>query len=233
MKQSWTTTTKHWSGTKFAVWLNKKHIMNFMFHIVLLFVTFLFASCKPAAEESLDDAVVISEQYGNNSTLLTIEIDTIPTRIQDRYNPYIYHPQKYKPSYPLLISEPDNYIPIQTRTANNFDTLVPTNNITGTSYVFPAFGKLPAHKRNGNRKSLQFLIHNEDVGNPAIVYELVGNAYAMNGLYDKALISYKKAEEELQHSPDSTVEFSVQQRIAELHRLINSNDSIIISKYQR
>lgn len=205
--------------------------MKFVHQIVLLLITILLSSCNTAVEKEVDDAIVKKEQH-NNYTLITIEIDTIPTRSIDKYNPYIYHPQNYKPSYPLLISEPDKYIHRTTRTAKNFDTLVPSRNIEMTSHVFPTFGKSTAIKGNG-KKTIQFLMPNEEAEHPATHFHLTGNAYAMNGMYDKALIAFKRAEEELQNFPDSVVAFSLQQRMAELHRLIYSSDSVIISKYHQ
>ena len=207
--------------------------MKYACRIVMLsFMVLLLFSCNAQTEE-IDKDVTISCEKIKDQVLLTIEIDTIPNTLMERYNPYLNDIKNYKPSYPLLILEPDKYTHIKKRTSDNYDTIVPVSNFSGTSSIFPAFSREASKNTSGKRKSVSFLLPAEEASHPAVTHLYTGTTYVINGMPSKALTLYKMAEEELFNSPDSIIGYNLYLRMAELHRLIYSNDSIITSKYRK
>ena len=103
-----------------------KPYINRLFHFYILL--FLFVSCSPNAGDNVAGENSPLKDYN----LIEAEIRSISEDTLQRYNPYYFHPN-YKPSLPLLISEPDVTKAILSKDSLGYDIRLSVQNDEGST----------------------------------------------------------------------------------------------------
>lgn len=198
-------------------------------HILLISVSlFVLSSCSTGADNN---------KFGEDSplkghNLIESEIRTFSEDTLQRYNPYYFHPN-YKPSLPLLISEPDITKAILSKDSLGYDIRLSVPNDEGSTLLRGSIFSSPQTK-NEKRSIRQELHPTGHYNHNALRLMITGNNYVSNGMYFEAMKAYKEAEAELALTPgdeNTAALVSVKECIAQLHLYIYSNHDAVISKF--
>ena len=197
-----------------------------LFHFYILL--FLFVSCSPNAGDNAAGENSPLKDYN----LIEAEIRSISEDTLQRYNPYYFHPN-YKPSLPLLISEPDITKAILSKDSLGYDIRLSVPNDEGSTLLRGSIFSSPQTK-NEKRSIRQELHPTGHYNHNALRLLVTGNNYASNGMYFEAMKAYKEAEAGLALTPgdDNTALLAtIKENIAQLHFYIYSNHDAVISKF--
>lgn len=197
-----------------------------LFHFYILL--FLFVSCSPNAGDNVAGENSPLKDYN----LIEAEIRSISEDTLQRYNPYYFHPN-YKPSLPLLISEPDVTKAILSKDTLGYDIRLSVQNDEGSTPLRGAIFS-SAQIKNEKRSIRQELHAAGHYNHNALRLMVSGNNYASNGMYFEAMKAYKEAEAELALSPgddNTALLVTIKENIAQLHLYIYSNHDAVISKF--
>lgn len=198
-------------------------------HILLISLSlFALSSCSTGADNN---------KFGEDSplkdyNLMESEIRTFSEDTLQRYNPYYFHPN-YKPSLPLLISEPDNTKAILSKDSLGYDIRLSVPNDDGSTLLRGAIFSSPQTK-NEKRSIRQELHPPGHYNHNALRLLVTGNNYASNGMYFEAMKAYKEAEAGLALTPgddNTALLVTIKESIAQLHFYIYSNHDAVISKF--
>lgn len=198
-------------------------------HILLISLSlFALSSCSTGADNN---------KFGEDSplkdyNLMESEIRTFSEDTLQRYNPYYFHPN-YKPSLPLLISEPDITKAILSKDSLGYDIRLSVPNDDGSTLLRGSIFSSPQTK-NEKRSIRQELHPTRHYNHNALRLLVTGNNYASNGMYFEAMKAYKEAEAGLALTPgddNTALLVTIKESIAQLHLYIYSNHDAVISKF--
>lgn len=164
-------------------------------------------------------------------TIIKTQVRTLSEDTLQRYNPYYFHPN-YKPSYALLISEPDITKAVLTKDSLGYDIKVSVPNQEGSTHLRGCMFS-PSQSNDGTISIREDLVNNDFANQKALQLILLGSNYVSNGMYYDGMKAYKEAEAELELNPEinSSMLADVKTAIAQLHNYIYSDSDAVISKF--
>lgn len=203
----------------------KNYIRDIFF---FCFCLLLCISCSTPTDKNEAGEASPIESY----TIITTQVRPLSEDTLQRYNPYYFHPN-YKPSYALLISEPDITKAVHTKDSLGYDIKVSVPNKEESTILRGSIFS-PSQSNDGTISIRKDLVNVDSHPNQkALHLILLGNNYVSNGMYYDGMKAYKEAEAELELNPENNNSMlaDVKAAIAQLHNYIYSDSDAVISKF--